>query len=174
MNKHCTRCSTTKPTLDFGRNAARKDGLAVYCRPCTKSYMAAKSYDKERWAARREAESQRNRAYRKANAERLAPLHREKAARRRKQTPELVNAVNKARKAAQRNAIPAWADRKQISAIYRKAKELSAALGVELQVDHVVPLRSKLVCGLHTPDNLQLLAADLNHAKRHWSWPDMP
>lgn len=172
--KHCARCATTKEAAEFGKNAGRKDGLAVYCRICTKTYMAGKTYGKDRWANMREHESERNRLYRAKAADRLLPAHREKAARRRKERPDLVNATNMARKAAERSAIPAWADRKQISTIYRKAKELSAAFGVDLQVDHVVPLRSKLVCGLHTPANLQLLSADLNYAKRNWHWPDMP
>lgn len=172
--KHCARCDTDKAVAEFGKNAGRKDGLSVYCRACTKNYMAGKTYDKDRWASMREQESARNKDYRTRAADRLLPANRERAARRRKERPDLVNAANKARKAAQRKAIPAWADRAQINTMYRKAKELSAAFGVELQVDHVVPLRSKLVCGLHTPANLQLLAQDLNHAKRNWSWPDMP
>ena len=174
MNKHCAKCATTKPFSEFGKNAGRKDGLSVYCRPCTKNYMAGKTYDKDRWATQREYESERNKAYRQANADRLNAVHREKSRRLRAERPDVVNARNKMRKAAQRQAIPAWADMKQIRTLYSKAKELSAALGVELHVDHVVPLRSKLVCGLHTPDNLQLLASDLNHAKRNWTWPDMP
>lgn len=174
MTKHCARCSTTKAADQFGTNAGRKDGLSVYCRDCTKSYMAGKTYDKDRWANMRERESERNKLYRQKAADKLAPVHREKAARRRKEQPALVNATNMARKAAQRMAIPAWADMDQIKTVYRKAKELSSAFGVDFQVDHIVPLRSRLVCGLHTPANLQLLAADLNHAKRHWSWPDMP
>lgn len=172
--KHCAKCATTKPVLDFGKNAGRPDGLSVYCRPCTKAYMAGKSYDKDRWAERQDAERQRNRLYREANAERLNANSRANKARIRKERPDIINARNKMRKAAQRQAIPAWADMAQVRLIYSKAKELSEALGVELQVDHVVPLRSRLVCGLHTPANLQLLAADLNHAKRNWHWPDMP
>lgn len=174
QEKHCGRCGCVKPVGDFGPNAARRDGLATYCKPCTKEYQAAKQYDKKRWATKKDDESARNRAYRAQNSERLAPLHREKAARRRKETPWKVNAVNKARKIAQRRAVPGWADHGHMATIYRKAKELSAVLGIDLQVDHVVPIRGRTVCGLHTPDNLQLLAAAENHKKRHYAWPDMP
>lgn len=34
--------------------------------------------------------------------------------------------------------------------------------------------RGKTVCGLHCEANLQLLAKELNHKKRHYVWPDMP
>lgn len=33
--KYCRRCSTSKITTDFGKNRAKKDGLASWCRPCT-------------------------------------------------------------------------------------------------------------------------------------------
>lgn len=34
--KHCTSCQTVKPTDDFGRNRAKKDGLQDYCRACNR------------------------------------------------------------------------------------------------------------------------------------------
>lgn len=32
--KYCPACKTTKPTSTFSKNAARYDGLGVYCKPC--------------------------------------------------------------------------------------------------------------------------------------------
>ena len=36
--KHCPRCETDRPAEEFGRNAAKDDGLAVYCRDCVGAY----------------------------------------------------------------------------------------------------------------------------------------
>lgn len=61
-----------------------------------------------------------------------------------------------------RRAMPHWLTRahiKEMSEIYRTA----SARG--LQVDHVVPLRGKTVCGLHVPWNLQHLSASDNAKK---------
>lgn len=174
MTKFCHRCQTEKAREAFGKNKARTDGLQVYCRSCMKDVRIEKGYDKARWEKNRESESARNREYRTLNADHLAEGYRAKAARRRLETPWRVNAVNKARKASQLSATPAWSDKDQISVIYKKARELSSLYGVPFQVDHIVPLRGKTVSGLHVPANLQLLAADLNHKKRNYVWPDMP
>ena len=172
--KHCSRCKTDKPLDEFLKNKARKDGVSVYCRDCTRSYMVAKDYDKKRWLENRDIESNRSRLYRQENSERLAEYWREKQAKRRREHPEKIIASNARRKLAEKRAIPGWADTKSIGMMYAKARELSVAFGVDFHVDHIVPLRSKLVCGLHCEANLQLLAADINHRKRNYEWPDMP
>jgi hypothetical protein len=73
----------------------------------------------------------------------------------------------KARKLAQAQRVPAWADRSAIQAIYTRARELSFLTGREYHVDHVVPLRGKRVSGLHVETNLQILSAAKNLAKRN-------
>lgn len=67
-----------------------------------------------------------------------------------------------------RSAIPKWADHSKIKEVYEAAYFLS------LEVDHIVPLRSPLVCGLHVEHNLQLLTREANLAKSNRWWPDMP
>lgn len=61
------------------------------------------------------------------------------------------------RRAAKRNALPAWADRDAIRSIYEEAKAKIKATGQSWHVDHIIPLSGKFVCGLHVPANLRII-----------------
>lgn len=60
-----------------------------------------------------------------------------------------------------RNATPAWADMDAMNAIYKQAREMNG----DYQVDHIIPIQGKNVCGLHCEDNLQVLEARKNRLK---------
>jgi hypothetical protein len=67
-------------------------------------------------------------------------------------------------------ATPPWLSlhqRREIKSIYRSA-------GPDDHVDHIVPLKNALVCGLHAPWNLQVLPAAVNMSKSNKWWPDHP
>lgn len=38
-------------------------------------------------------------------------------------------------------------------------------VGLDVQVDHRIPLRGKLVCGLHVHQNLRIVNSSLNKSK---------
>ena len=119
--------------------------------------------------------------YAKINKERLKAMRllrrdkeRESLRKYAKKNRALFNALGSKRKALQRRAIPVWADFKLIETFYQKAKEMSRATGVEYEVDHIVPIKSQYVCGLHCQQNLQVLTSEQNNSKGNRSWPDMP
>lgn len=57
-----------------------------------------------------------------------------------------------------RNATPIWANKKSLRQIY-----LNCPPGYE--VDHIIPLKGKNICGLHIPENLQYLTVEENRKK---------
>jgi len=71
-----------------------------------------------------------------------------------------INADNKARRRKHREATPTWLSRKQkteIRASYQAAMLSTQIPGQRYVVDHIYPLRSEVVCGLHVPWNLRIL-----------------
>jgi len=52
----------------------------------------------------------------------------------------------------------------EMECIYRYRTALNA-IGLDYHVDHIIPLRGKLVSGLHTPFNLQVIPANDNVRK---------
>ena len=78
------------------------------------------------------------------------------------------------RKRAKDRATPAWADQEKVRAFYEEAQAISKETGVQHHVDHIVPLTSSWVCGLHNEFNLQVLPGVDNLRKHNRHWPDMP
>ena len=78
------------------------------------------------------------------------------------------NAKSVKSKAKKLNAIASWIDLDLVGDMYEEARYFG------LVVDHIVPLNSKIVCGLHWEGNLQLLTSEENCAKGNSYWPDMP
>lgn len=81
----------------------------------------------------------------------------------------ILNAKAAARRAAKRKATPAWANREAMETIYARAAELSLDTGIQHDVDHIIPLLGKSVCGLHVEDNLQIIphVDNLRKGNRH-------
>lgn len=91
----------------------------------------------------------------------------------RKENAARCRAKYKAYVARRSNQMPSWADPATIQRFYDEAQRLTKETGQPHHVDHVVPLNSKLVCGLHCEANLQVLPGVLNLSKGNRAWPDM-
>ena len=80
-------------------------------------------------------------------------------------------AANAARRRADKlRATPPWADLAAIERIYAEARQLTNVTGKQHHVDHIYPLKSKWLCGLHVAANLQILEGleNLSKGNRHW------
>lgn len=64
-----------------------------------------------------------------------------------------------------KKATPVWTDLEKIKQFYVEAQKLTKETGVPHEVDHIIPIKGKLVSGLHVPANLQILTEKQNQTK---------
>jgi len=190
--RSCIECSEVKSINDFYRRTNGRPFGA--CKECVniRSVKRAKEnkesvlkQQRERRAKNPEKErerilawSEKNREYLKESARqyRLEHPDKAKAAARKwsQQNKDKVTAKTIRRDANKLQATPIWADHDAIAAFYEEAQRRTDLYGIPFQVDHIVPLRSKLVCGLHWEKNLRIISAEENRLKSNLFWPDMP
>ena len=85
-----------------------------------------------------------------------------------KRNKAYVNSITRKRQAAKLKRTPAWLtqhDLKIMESKYAIAAWLSAVVGREYHVDHIIPLQGKKVSGLHIPSNLSIIPAQDNMKK---------
>lgn len=192
--KTCARCKQLKPFGEFYPRTDRPGGYMPRCKTCkaegAAAYRAANQHDTRRrsreWhAANRERSTANTLAWQAANREanlaRMREYKRENAASVRQQWREwrdanrhVVRELKMRRRAALASAVPVWADRRAIRDVYAQAVKLSAQTGTPYTVDHIVPLQSDIVCGLHVEHNLRPMPFLENCSKGNRWWPDMP
>jgi hypothetical protein len=129
---------------------------------------AIRQKKRESWAAQRAAGVPRTPAAperRQVESRRYYEKHRDEISARVQASRERFrgrdNAISRTKKERKRRAVPPWADPVQIRAIYDEAARLG------LHVDHDIPLRNPLVCGLHVQDNLRPLTPRENMRKKN-------
>ena len=173
-SRFCRTCSTDKPSSEFYPT------YRTQCKACLKAKAAPMQAEKRAYVKRyREANRDKVKAWYRNNREYVNEWMRdwfknkpEMRVRARKRAmayyrkhPHKFRAYAAAREAAQIRATPAWANRAAIEVFYREAARLTRETGILHEVDHVVPLRSRVVCGLHCEWNLQILTKDENRMK---------
>lgn len=104
--------------------------------------------------------SARNAEWRKNNSESL----KEKKAAWQRNNKGLVCATRARRRLNEKRATPEWANLDEIKRVYKEAEKMREA-GNDVHVDHIIPIRSDVVCGLHVHWNLQIIEARKNRAK---------
>jgi hypothetical protein len=90
----------------------------------------------------------------------------------RAKNPGLMHFANAKRHAAKMRRTPAWLNAGhwlEIESVYKYCSVLRN-IGLDYQVDHIVPLQGKSVSGLHAPWNLQVLTASENASKGNRVW----
>jgi len=188
--KECRCCNEVKLLCDFNNDSNTKDGKDSVCRVCRKEKQREyrlktkhlkRESDRRYREKHREELKQKKSEYYQQNRHLISEIKAQKY----KENPENTKVRSKKWKEQNRakhnhncmlrhtgklNATPKWLDELMMLVIeefYDKAIKLEKLTGVKYNVDHIVPLRNKVVCGLHVPWNLQLLPARDNFSKNN-------
>ena len=153
--KTCTKCNIEQNLDCFAQKKAGKYGVASECRACANERFKThyKEYKDNYTKPTKEDRYLASRKYRQNNLDK-------------------VYANNARYRYSMRGATPSWVDKEAIAGMYQLAAIFNST-GINLHVDHIVPLKSSKVCGLHTEDNLRLLPATENITKGNRYWDDM-
>lgn len=68
---------------------------------------------------------------------------------------------------------PPWSDAAAVERVYVEAARLTIETGVPHDVDHIFPLKGKLVSGLHVANNLRPIHASINRRKHNRFDPEI-
>lgn len=133
--KFCPRCKIQKNLQEFHKSS--RNTYQSACKMCRKK-EAANWYKNNK-----EVSAKRSRKWLENNR-------------------ELARAIVSSRRRRLRKATPKWLsvfDKRYIRSIYMQARFLN------MEVDHIIPLKGKNVSGLHVPWNLQIISKKDNCMK---------
>lgn len=183
--KLCCRCLHWKAQDMFYKNKRSKSGYCTACKACMdfaralwlganpekQKDVAARCYQKhkERRSEEIKAWGKKNRGRKNETKKAWRENNRAKdtayTLKWQAENPDKVAALCAARKAHVKRATPSWANKFFIAEAYHLAKLREKVCGGEWQVDHIIPLRGKNVCGLHVEFNLQVIPGKMNRQK---------
>ena len=174
MTKWCKYCARHLDVDAFHARKMSPDGLGYKCKACTKDYAAAQYLkDPDRFKAKAKKWVLKNRTKRRLIQSRWSKLNRDKenAGMRRRYAlnparAKQVSAENNALRRSGRHPLAAFYQ-KEIKEFYRVSAAVTKVTGIAHTVDHIVPLKNSVVCGLHVPWNLRILPKTENSAKHN-------
>lgn len=166
MKKTCKKCNTIKDIGDFYKLSSKSDKKRAICKSCSKKSHAewvnrnkdyCKQYNKDYHARNKDRRIENTKKFLDKN-----PNYQSKWARENK---SLLAYKRSLRRAAVLKATPKWANLDKIKRVYEIASELSRITGVPHEVDHIYPIKSDIMCGLHVENNLRVITRKENRSK---------
>ena len=145
--KTCTKCKEQKVPSDFPKKKEAKDGLHSWCKSC-------KYEDRLRYK-RADNYQQHGRNYYYRNKEKWREIKARRRVRLLQASPVLDSEY-------------LW----MMKEIYELASLRERLTGAKWEVDHIIPLQGKDVCGLHVPWNLQVIT-QLENRQKGITWSEM-
>jgi hypothetical protein len=153
--KTCSKCKQKVSLRLFCRDSSKKDGLHPHCRKCRSKQ--SKKYREDN----REVLNKRAREYRKNNLEeiRVKDIVRNKCSKRK----AYRNSRNRYYLVKERSLGKLF--QKDTEAIYKDCLWLNEFSKEKYEVDHIIPIKVDMVCGLHVPWNLEIISRFKNRSK---------
>lgn len=164
--KHCNKCNSLLPFSNFHKSSRNSDGRQSTCKICcsvkNKEY---KEIHKERLYKETKDWKLRNKdkvktymkEYRLSNRDKIYELNKLWNDTNRDRYLAIKNSASALRRANKKNAFVSWADKHKIKSLYKEARSLTLLTGIQHHVDHIYPLVSPLVSGLHCEANLRVI-----------------
>lgn len=157
--KTCNKCHKEKSVTEFYKKSTSKDGLFWWCKDCHKAYV------KEKYAAAYACPE-----FAELERKRVAAYYAKHPEKKISTWPTGAKAIaNVAKRRSDKlKRTPTWLtadDFWLMDQAYELAKLRTKMLGFKWEVDHEIPLRGRLVSGLHVPDNLRVIPKLVNRGK---------
>ena len=180
-NIKCSVCQELKHHTMFSNSKTSHNGKSYNCKACQSDIAAQKNnlpeenYEEKLRLCPTCGEEKLGSEFSKSKAKKggLSSQCKECRSKYRKENLGSVNSLTARRRAIKKKAIPKWANRENIERIYEECAKVTKEAGIIHHVDHIVPLQSKWVCGLHCEDNLRVITGSDNTHKLNSHWPDM-
>jgi len=123
----------------------------------TENAVKIKEKNKKRYRDDKEKYLAVKKKWRQDNPEKCKELARSWKEKNRERYLARCSFYSAERKALERQATPLWASKFFLKEIYHLAQLRTRYLGVPHEVDHIIPLKGKNVCGLHVEHNLRVI-----------------
>ena len=178
MSRACSVCKVIKNAECFYKSNSAKDGLACRCKECELAYARSRKAEKkdsnDKWYAKN-GDVYKKKLRTQSKAKRLKKyehmLHEAS-----EMSIEKWRVHMSKRMVFKTRATPSWLDlahHSRINQVYAITQQLQELTGNIYHVDHIVPLVSEIVCGLHVWWNLQPMPEKSNVLKNNFFEPSL-
>lgn len=173
MSSKCSMCKEVKDSAAFFKAVKSKTGCSNRCRSCETEYRLTRKDQKREYAKTYTASD----AYKQRRADKRREATLLRMQRKKEAFVEITDTTIRrwrisaaARYVARLQATPKWTTSEQkqrVLEIYAATQHLQQLTATVYHVDHIVPLRSQHVCGLHVWWNLQPMTERDNVCKQN-------
>lgn len=145
--KICSFCKQEKGLQEYHKSKIHKYGVYTRCKDCS---SIIRKLDRLENPERYRLNELR---YRSLNREKRRESDRKSS----KKNVARRNANNSNRRTMKVMALVPWRDKEKVLGFYKETKRLELETGIKHHVDHIYPLISEWVCGLHCEFNLRVI-----------------